>query len=188
MKGQGRREKLKTVENLVILMLNDPNQTRKDLMDRLTKKTHDENRPEELRGISRQSVYKSLNFLRDAGILVEKSDQTVFRINKRTIKSITVSIDMNIVRNKYAELWIEKFMRLGRVKNLPDDAKRIILEIMGKRFTLMDMFDSEEEGKLNKLYSENIERDGYSAIPMYLKLQNTDTVMEYLRLFSEMMD
>ena len=190
MEGQGRREKLKTVESLVILMLQDPNQTRKDLMDRMTNHTHDENRPEELRGISRQSVYKALDFLRDAGILFEKSDQTVFRINKRTIKSITVSIDMTEVRKRYADLWTEKFTGLDRFKNLPDNAKKIVLDLIQARFMEMDNFDKTERNELLKLQSESIGNNGHpdSAISEYLKLEYIDMAMEYLRLFSEMKD
>ena len=190
MEGQGRREKLKTVVSLVILMLHDPNQTRKDLMDRMTDHTHDENRPEELRGISRQSVYKALDFLRDAGILVEKSDQTVFRINKRTIKSITVSIEMTEVRKRYAELWTEKFTGLERFKNLPDNAKEIVLDLIQARFMEMAKFDIAEKYLLLGLQPEKNGNNGYpdSAISEYLKLEDIDMVKEYLRLFSEMRD
>ncbi len=184
MKGQGRHEKLKTVENLVILILHDPNQTRKEIMDKMTGKTQkgisDDNRPADLKGITRQSVYKALDFLKESGILIEKSNEIVFKINKRTIKSITISIDMEEVKNRYEKLWLEQFTHSEQYRILPDEAKKIVLESMNKRFKLNDMIDAQEEAMLLNLNSKD------SSIREYLHLQNVDTVMEYLKMFYEL--
>ena len=99
MNSQGRREKLKTVESLVSLLLINPNQTRKDVLDKMMGKgQYLDSLPESLkhngRKLSRQSVYKALDFLKDAGILKEESDKTIFRVNRYTIKSVILNIDM----------------------------------------------------------------------------------------------
>ena len=184
MRGQGRHEKLKTVENLVILILHDPNQTRKEIMDKMTGKTQkgisDNNRPEDLKGITRQSVYKALDFLKQSGILIEKSNEIVFKINKRTIKSITISIDMEEVKKRYQKLWIEQFSYSPQYMILPDEAKKIVLESMDKRFKLNDIVNAQEEAMLLNLNSKD------SSIREYLHLQSVDTVMEYLKMFYEL--
>lgn len=187
MSSHGRREKLNTVHNLVVLMLHDPNQTRKDLMDKMTgKNLEDTNRPEELTGISRQSVYKALDFLKSSGIVIEKSNETVFRINKRTIKSVIMSIDMDKVRELYAKLWIEIFTTSHLFKSLPEEAKKIIIKSLEERSHMMNMLDVKEEGNLLKLYAGNRENNVYSNVLDYLMVQNIENVMEYLELYSEL--
>ncbi len=184
MKGQGRHEKLKTVENLVILILHDPTQTRKEIMDKMTGKTQkdisDDNRPEDLKGITRQSVYKALDFLKASGILIEKSNEIVLKIHKKTIKSIIMSIDMEEVKNRYEKLWIEQFSYSPQYRILPDEAKKIVLESMDIRFKLNDIVDTQEEAMLLNLNWKN------SSIREYLHLQSVDTVMEYLKMFYEL--
>ena len=187
MNSQGRREKLKTVEILVSLLLQDPNQTRKDLMDKMTGKGMSEKeRSEIFRGISRQSVYKALDFIRDAGILLEKSDQIVLGINKKTIKSITLSIDLVRVSERYADLRIEKLKRSERFMNLPGDAKDIVLRFLKLRFYELDVLDLQERGELLISDAKNFNAMESVAVLEYMWIEDIGTVMEYLRLFSEL--
>ena len=187
MGNRGRREQLKTVENLVTLMLNDPLLTRKGIMDRMTgKHMPEDGRPEDLSGISRQSVYKALDFLRYAGILKETSDQTVFRINRRTIKSITISIDMGKVTERYAHLWTENFKQSERFRNLPYEAKKVVLAMLVKRFSTMVTIDLEEREELLHVMDKNMGKSENNGIREYMVLQDIDTVMEYLMLLSKL--
>jgi DNA-binding PadR family transcriptional regulator len=194
---QGRREKLKTVENLVIEMLSvsafDQQQTFKDLMNRMTGRrlinsvTHErmsaKDMPQELRGISRQSVYKALNFLKDAGILTGKPDQ---KLNRKTVKTTRIAIDVIEARKRYAQLWIQKFLSLERCRNLPDEALGIVLAKLKEKFALMDAVELEESMLLKDFYNKNIgSTESYSVLE-YMRIQDIDTVMDYLWLFDEM--
>ena len=128
MEGQGRREKLKTVETLVSLLLINPNQTRKDILDMMMGKgQYLDSLPDFLkhngRKLSRQSVYKALNFLKEAGILKEESDKTIFRVNRYTIKSVILNIDMEDVWNRYGEIRVSELQRSDAFNALPEIAR-----------------------------------------------------------------
>ncbi len=193
MSVQGRRKKLKTVENLVIEMLNFSQQTFKELLNRMTgrrltnratgKRVSAEDIPEELRGISRQSVYKCLNFLKDAGILTGKPEQ---RLTRKTVKDTRIGIDVLEARKRYAQLWIEKFMGLERCRNLPAEALTIVLANLKEKFALMEFYDTMESNLLMDFYVKNIRSPESNSVMEYMQLQDIDTVMDYLWLFDEM--
>ena len=193
MSVQGRRKKLKTVENLVIEMVNFPQQTFKELLNRMTgrrlinratgKRVSAEDIPEELRGISRQSVYKALNFLKDAGILTGKPEQ---RLNRKTVKDTHIGIDVIEARKRYGQLWIEKFMGLERCRNLPAEALAKVLANLKEKFTSMEFYDLNESISLMDFYVKNIRSPESNSVMEYMQLQDIDTVMDYLRLFDEM--
>ena len=167
MSSQGRREKLKTVEILVTLLLSNPALTRKDIMDLMTGNLigggKQINIPDWLtvagkdgsqRPLSRQSVYKALDFIKESGILHEEfntigrikmleSNPKEIKINKYTIKSVILSIDMNQVRKKYKELWIQEFRKSVNFNVLPEKAKTIVINKMEKRFIDYNTLDGE---------------------------------------------
>lgn len=180
MRDNKRRKELQTVKSLVILMLHDPNQTRKEIIERMTGKP-DQNRPEELIGISRQSVYKALDFLREAGIIEEKSDQEIIKINRYTIKSVTLSIDINKVWNRYYEIMIDNEMKEKSVINLPEEVKKILRENRKKQFEIMRFFTETDQISLSNIYLSDPKK--YEGLNLYLKEKDVEIVMEYLRLF-----
>ena len=192
MSDKGRRKRLETVENLVIELLNFPQQTYKELLNRMTgrsinratgKRISIGDMPEELRGISRQSVYKALNFLKDAGILTGKPDQ---RLNRKTVKNTCIGIDALEARKRYAELWIQKFMGLERCRNLPAEALAIVFVNLKAKFALMDFYDVRESKLLMDLSVRDIGSTESCSVLEYMRIQDIDTVMDYLRLFDEM--
>ena len=190
MKGQGRREKLKTVETLVSLLLTDPNQTRKDILDRMMGKgQYVDSLPDFLkhngRKLSRQSVYKAMDFLKDAGILVEKSDQTVFRINRYTVKSITIYIDMDEVWNKYEEIRLSQLQRSSAFNALPETAKNMVTGQMKRSYRVMYALDKKDKIEGMDFVNENIGKIDTSSLSDYMHLQDIDIVMEYLKMFEE---
>ena len=212
MSSQGRREKLKTVEILVTLLLSNPTLTRKDIMDLMTGnlinggKQHDipdwltvTGKDGSQRPLSRQSVYKALDFLKESGILHEEfntigrikmleSNPKEIKINKYTIKSVILSIDMNKVREKYKELWIQEFRKSVNFNVLPEKAKTIVINKMEKRFIDYNILDREEENELIDFENENIGNDEADGISEYMKLQNIDYVMEYLKMYEKNAD
>ncbi len=190
MEGQGRREKLKTVETLVSLLLTDPNQTRKDVLDRMMGKgQYVDSLPDFLkhngRKLSRQSVYKAMDFLKDAGILVEKSDQTVFRINRYTVKSITIYIDMDEVWNKYEEIRLSQLQRSSAFNALPETAKNMVTGQMKRSYRVMYALDKKDKIEGMDFVNENIGKIDTSSLSDYMHLQDIDIVMEYLKMFEE---
>ena len=207
MSSQGRREKLKTVEILVTLLLSNPALTRKDIMDLMTGNLinggKQPNIPDWLtvaekdgkqRPLKRQSVYKALDFLKESGILHEEYNAMVrikmlesnpkeIKINKYTIKSVILSIDMDQVREKYMELWLDEFRQSANFNVLPEKAKTIVIKQMEKRFFYYNILDVEEEQKLTDFIDKNI--DEADGVLTYMHLQDSDTVMEYLRLYEK---
>ena len=186
MEGQGRREKLKTVETLVSLLLINPNQTRKDILDMMMGKgQYLDSLPDFLkhngRKLSRQSVYKALNFLKEAGILKEESDKTIFRVNRYTIKSVILSIDMVEVNKKYEELWLSELQRSEAFTALPENAKRMVIFQMERR---LRMDDVEQRERLH-FVSENIGKMDVRSVQAYIHLEDFNKVMEYLKMFEE---
>jgi hypothetical protein len=212
MNSQGRREKLKTVEILVTLLLSNPALTRKDIMDLMTGNLINGgkqiNIPDWLtvtgkdglqRPLSRQSVYKALDFIKESGILHEEfntigrikmleSNPKEIKINKYTIKSVILSIDMDQVREKYKELWIQEFRQSVNFNVLPEKAKTIVIKQMEKRFIDYNTLDGEEENELIDFENENIGNDEADGISEYMKLQNIDYVMEYLKMYEKNAD
>ena len=212
MNSQGRREKLKTVEILVTLLLSNPALTRKDIMDLMTGNLigggKQINIPDWLtvtgkdglqRPLSRQSVYKALDFIKESGILHEEfntigrikmleSNPKEIKINKYTIKSVILSIDMDQVREKYKELWIQEFRQSVNFNVLPEKAKTIVIKQMEKRFIDYNTLDGEEENELIDFENENIGNDEADGISEYMKLQNIDYVMEYLKMYEKNAD
>ena len=191
MEGQGRREKLKTVETLVSLLLTDPNQTRKDILDKMMGKgQYVDSLPDFLkhngRKLSRQSVYKAIDFLKDAGILVEKSDQTVFRVNRYTVKSITIYIDMDEVWNKYEEIRLSQLQRSSAFNALPETAKNMVTSQMKRSYRVMYALDKKDKIEGMDFVNENIGKIDTSSLSDYMHLQDIDIVMEYLKMFEEM--
>ena len=186
MEGQGRREKLKTVETLVSLLLSDPNQTRKDILDRMMGKgQYVDSLPDFLkhngRKLSRQSVYKSINFLKDAGILKEESDKTIFRINRYTVKSVTLSIDMIEVNKKYEELWLSELQKSEAFTALPENAKKMIIFQMRRKL----LMDDEDQKEISHFVSENISKMDVKSVLVYMHLEDFNRVMNYLKMFEE---
>ena len=191
MEGQGRREKLKTVETLVSLLLANPNQTRKDILDKMMGKgQYLDSLPDFLkhngRKLSRQSVYKSINFLKDAGILLEKSDQTVFRINRYTVKSITNYIDMDEVWNKYEEIRLSQLQRSSAFNALPETAKNMVTGQMKRSYRVMYALDKKDKIEGMDFVNENIGKIDATSLSDYMHLQDIDIVMDYLKMFEEM--
>lgn len=191
MEGQGRREKLKTVETLVSLLLTDPNQTRKDILDKMMGKgQYVDSLPDFLkhngRKLSRQSVYKAIDFLKDAGILVEKSDQTVFRVNRYTVKSITIYIDMDEVWNKYKEIRLSQLQRSSAFNALPETAKNMVTSQMKRSYRVMYALDKKDKIEAMNFVNENRGKIDTSSLSDYMHLQDIDIVMEYLKMFEEM--
>lgn len=193
MSVQGRRKRLETVENLVIEMLNFPQQTFKELLDRMTgerlknRATCDlmsaNDMPEELRGISRQSVYKALNFLEDAGILTGKPEQ---KLNRKTVKNTRIGIDVLEARKRYAQLWIEKFMGLEQCRNLPADGLAIVLTNLKGKFASMEFYDVREIKLLMDLSVRDIGPTESCSVVEYMQMQDIEAVMDYLWLFDDM--
>lgn len=191
MEGQGRREKLKTVETLVSLLLSDPNQTRKDILDRMMGKgQYVDSLPDFLkhngRKLSRQSVYKAIDFLKDAGILKQESDKTIFRINRYTVKSVTLSIDMIEVNKKYEELWLSELQKSEAFNALPENAKKMVIFQMKRRLRKELRMDDDEQRERQHFVSENIGKMDVRSVQAYMHLQDFNKVMEYLKIFEEM--
>ena len=186
MNSQGRREKLKTVESLVSLLLTDPNQTRKDILDKMMGKgQYMDSLPDFLkyngRKLSRQSIYKALDFLKEAGILKEESDKTIFRVNRYTIKSVILNIDMVEVNKKYEELWLSEFQRSEAFTALPENAKRMVIFQMKRRFYM----EVREQKERMDFVSKNIDKMDVGSVQVYMHLEDFNTVMEYLKMFEE---
>ena len=187
MNSQGRREKLKTVETLISLLLTDPNQTRKDILDKMMGKgQYLDSLPDFLkhngRKLSRQSVYKALNFLKEAGILKEESDKTIFRINRYTVKSVILSIDMIEVNKKYEELWLSELQKSEAFNALPENAKEMVIFQMKRRFRR----DVEDQKEISHFVSENISKMDVGSVLVYMHLEDFNRVMDYLKMFEEM--
>ncbi len=204
MSSQGRREKLKTVETLVSLLLANPTLTRKDILDLMMGKRQDaipewlkfSGKDGKLRPLTRQSVYKALDFLRDSGILHEEyntigrikmleSNPKGIKINKYTIKSVILSIDMDQVRKKYRELWIQGFRQSVNFNVLSEKAKKMAIEQMGRRFNVINALDVEEEAEQMDFINKNMDDNG---VLTYMHLQDFDTVMEYLKMYEKNAD
>lgn len=191
MNSQGRREKLKTVETLVSLLLINPNQTRKDVLDKMMGKgQYLDSLPESLkhngRKLSRQSVYKALDFLKDAGILKEESDKTIFRVNRYTIKSVILNIDMEDVWNRYGEIRVSELQRSDAFNALPEIAKNMVMGQMKRGYQVMYIIDKEEKIEGLNFLDENIGKIDTSSFSLYMHLQDISIVMEYLKIFEEM--
>lgn len=191
MNSQGRREKLKTVESLVSLLLINPNQTRKDVLDKMMGKgQYLDSLPESLkhngRKLSRQSVYKALDFLKDAGILKEESDKTIFRVNRYTIKSVILNIDMEDVWNRYGEIRVSELQRSDAFNALPEIAKNMVMGQMKRGYRVMYIIDKEEKIEGLNFLDENIGKIDTSSFSLYMHLQDISIVMEYLKIFEEM--
>ena len=191
MNGQGRREKLKTVETLVSLLLINPNQTRKDILDMMMGKgQYLDSLPDFLkhngRKLSRQSVYKALNFLKEAGILKEESDKTIFRVNRYTIKSVILNIDMEDVWNRYGEIRVSELQRSDAFNALPEIAKSMVMGQMKRGYQVMYILDKEEKIEGLNFLDENIGKIDTSSLSLYMHLQDIGIVMEYLKMFEEM--
>jgi hypothetical protein len=185
-----RRKELQTVESLVSLMLHDPNLTRKEIINRMTGKGFpEENRPEKLNGISRQSVYKALDFLYEAGIIEEKSDKVVRitthtkKINRYTANSITLSIDHANVTKNYIEMLIKEYMESDTVKVLPDNIKKIIFEKQKEYYVSWIELSSKEDNEIINQSVNNLEEEDIDKIEQYLHKKWSGNIMEYLRIF-----
>ena len=193
MSVQGRRKKLETVENLVSEMLYFPLQTYKELLNRMTgrrlinratgKRMSAKDIPEELRGISRQSVYKALNFLKDAGILTGKPDQ---KLNRKTVKDTRIGIDVLEARKRFSQLWIKKLMGSERCRNLPAEASAIVLTCRKAQLDSMDYWEIMEHELLRDFRVKNGESTESNSVKEYMQIQDLDTVMDYLRLLDDM--
>ncbi|MGP6240158.1 hypothetical protein ACNF40_07085 [Cuniculiplasma sp. SKW4] len=195
-KGRGRRQKMKTVETLVSLLLSDNNLTRKQILDKMMGKDIDfSSLPDFLtvktqegrKRLSRQSVYKALDFLKESGILIEQSDKIVMRINRYTVKSTVIRIDMDQVWKKTMDMWIDDFRKSQNFRILPENAKEIVIQQMYRRFGLLEYLDGKDKEELMLFIDQEYRsgKNGDDRVEMYMKLQDFDAVMEYLRMYAK---
>ncbi|MGP6221051.1 hypothetical protein [Caldiplasma sukawensis] len=203
-RGRGRGEKFRTVESIVSLLLAVPNQTRKDIFDKITGKRDDyiEGLPEWLtvndkrgrRRISRQAVYKALKFLEDAGILTQEMKnlwrvkrENHVQLNRYTVKGVFLSIDMDEVWKRMMELSVEEFRKSQKFRILSQNAKEMVIQQMQRYFSVLNELDMLDKRELLHFIDEEYKsgKNGDDGVEMYMKLQDFDAVMEYLRMYAK---
>ena len=89
-------------------------------------------------------------------------------------------------RKRYAQLWIEKFMGLEQCRNLPADGLAIVLTNLKGKFASMEFYDVRESKLLMDLSVRDIGPTESCSVVEYMRIQDIDAVMDYLRLFDDM--